>query len=246
MTNEISDSATLIGEVTIGTGNFIGPGAVIIGPIAIGNNNYFGPHCVVGTPPQDTIINSIEHEKTTLGLRTGKNRIKIGNNNIIREFVTVHQGLTSITEIENHCYLMSYVHIAHDCKISSNVKIANNVQMGGYSTILQEAYVGLSAVLHQFTIIGAFAMIGMASVVTRNIPPLGLVVGSPARVIKINQKALEKTGLNDFEWVDDYLKSPSLSNIHPKLQIYFQNYLDITSSRSKERKAITIYRKTLS
>lgn len=246
MPNEISDSATLIGEVTIGTGNFIGPGAVIIGPIVIGNDNYFGPHCVIGTPPQDTIIDRVEHKKTTLGLSTDKNRIKIGNNNVIREFVTIHQGLTSITEIENNCYLMAYVHIAHDCKISSNVKIANNVQMGGYSTILEEAYLGLSAVLHQFTIVGAFAMIGMASVITRNIPPAGLAVGSPARVIKINQKALEKAGLNDFEWAENYLKLPVLSNIHPKLQIYFQNYLDITSSRSEERKAVTIYRENLS
>jgi acyl-[acyl carrier protein]--UDP-N-acetylglucosamine O-acyltransferase len=118
--------------------------------------------------------------------------------------------------------------------------------MGGYSTILEGAYIGLSAVLHQFTIIGAFAMIGMASVITRNVPPLGLAVGSPARVIKINQKALEKAGLNEFEWVNDYLKLPALSNIHPKLQIYFQNYLDITSSSSEVRKAVTIYRENFS
>lgn len=246
MTNEIADSAILLGEIKIGTGNFIGPGAVIIGPISIGDNNYFGPHCVIGTPPQDTILNTTEHKNATLGSRAGENRIQIGNNNVIREFVTIHQGLTSLTEIENHCFLMSYVHIAHDCKISNNVKIANNVQMGGYSTILEGAYIGLSAVLHQFTVIGAFAMIGMASVISRNIFPAGLAVGSPARVIKINQIALENTGLSDFEWVNDYLKNPSLANIHPKLQRYFQDYLDIISTRNIERNEVTIYRKNLS
>ena len=87
-------------------------------------------------------------------------------------------------------------------------------------------------------------MIGMASVVTRNIPPASLAVGSPARVMKINQIALENFGLNNFEWAKDYLKNPSLTSIHPELQKYFQNYLETTSSRSAERKEVTIYRKT--
>ena len=141
---------------------------------------------------------------------------------------------------------MSYVHIAHDCKISSNTKIANNVQMGGYSTILDGAYIGLSAVLHQFTVIGAFAMIGMGSVISKNIPPGSLAVGSPARVIKINKVALVNAGLNNFEWVPDYLENPSLAKIHPELYKHFQNYLEVTSARREEKKEIEIYRKKFS
>lgn len=243
MDNEISDSALLIGDITIGEGNYIAPGAIIIGPISIGHNNFFGPNCVIGTPPQDDILDSTEHKIITLGSRVGESRIQIGSNNIIREFVTVHQGLTSRTEIGDDCYLMSYAHIAHDCKIHDGVKIANNVQMGGYSTIFEGTYLGLSVVLHQFSVIGAHAMIGMGSLVTRNIPPASLATGSPARVLKVNQIALEKMGLNDFEWVSAYIKMPTLENIHPYLHSSFESYQTVLTKKIEDRKKVTIFRK---
>ena len=244
MKNNISDSALLVGEITMGEGNYFGPGSLIIGPISIGNNNFFGPNCVIGTPPQDDILNANEHKDITCGKRVGGNRIQIGSNNIIREFVTVHQGLTSRTEIGDHCYLMSYAHIAHDCKIHNKVKIANNVQMGGYSTVFEGTYLGLSAVLHQFSVIGAHAMIGMGSLVTRNIPPASLATGSPARIVKVNQVALEKIGMIDFDWTVDYIKLPTLEHIHPSLQTTFESYHAVLAEKIEERKQITNFRKS--
>jgi len=245
MQNEISSYAHLIGEIQIGKGNYISPGAVIIGPITIGDNNYFGPNAVIGNAPQDDLISINEHKSATLGFRTPSTRLVIGNNNVVREFVTIHQGLTSITEIGNHGYFMAYSHIAHDCKIGNHVKIANNVQMGGYSAVLEGAYLGLSAVVHQFTVIGAYSMIGMGSVVTRNIPPGYLVVGSPARALKINQIALKKLGIDVFDWTPNYIKSPTLENVHPMLLKHFEDYIDFVALKNEEEQRVKIFRNNI-
>lgn len=233
--NQISEFAHILGDVKIGAGNFVSPGAVIIGPVTIGNNNYFGPNCVVGTPPQDDKINVESHKTSSLGNLGDFFEVQIGDNNTIREFVTVHKGITSPTRIGNNCYLMSYAHIAHDCNIYDNVKIANNVQMGGYTSILSGAYIGLSAVLHQFSVIGHYSMIGMGSTTTRNIPPTGLAIGSPSRVMKVNKTALLKLGIPEFDWATKFIENPSSETIHPSLMKEYFEYLQVVDTRSSQR-----------
>jgi carbonic anhydrase/acetyltransferase-like protein (isoleucine patch superfamily) len=122
------------------------------------------------------------------------------------------------------------------------VKITNNVQMGGYSTIMKGSYIGLSAVLHQFTVIGAYSIVGMGSILNRNIPPAVLAIGSPARFLKINKTGVEKTGLDEFEWSAEYLESPSETTIHPKLRDEYVEYLGVCKERMRERKEITLFR----
>lgn len=240
--NEIAASAHFIGDIVIGVGNFIGPGATIIGPITIGNNNYFGPNCVVGTPPQDDLFDFQNHCNATIGNRSPQYGIEIGNNNVVREFVTIHQGLTTKTIIKNNCYLMSYSHIAHDCYIDEKVKIANNVQMGGYTTILHDSYIGLSAVLHQFTTIGSFVMVGMGAVVPKNIPPALLALGAPARILKINNVAMQKIGISEASWESTYTKSPTYSNIHIFLQEDFKQFEEIVANKHQQRKDVSAIR----
>jgi UDP-N-acetylglucosamine acyltransferase len=242
--NNIAASARLIGDVVLGVGNFISEGAIIIGPIMIGNNNYFGPNCVVGTPPQDDVFSTQEHCDATMGGRSHQNGIEIGNNNVIREFVTIHQGLTSKTIIKSDCYLMSYAHIAHDCYIDEKVKIANNVQMGGYTTIFHDSYIGLSAVLHQFSTVGSFVMIGMGSVVSKNVPPAVLIVGAPARVIKTNRVAIQKIGISDSAWEADYLRAPSADNIDGKMVSDYIEYEQTISLKKLQREEVTKFRET--
>lgn len=245
MRNQISKSTQFIGEVSIGEGNFFSPGVVVIGPIIIGNNNFFAPNVVIGTPPQDDKL-SLELNKTfSKGLRSDGPWITIGDNNVFREFVTVHQGFTSQTIIGSNCYFMAYSHIAHDCVIEDHVKIANNVQMGGYTTIMSQSYIGLSVTMHQFTVIGALSMIGMGSVLSKNFPPAGLVVGAPARLLKVNQIALDKFEIGDFAWVDEYLKSPSETTIHPQLVSYFMNYKECVFNRLNQRNEVSKLRETL-
>jgi UDP-N-acetylglucosamine acyltransferase len=240
--NDISESAQIIGDVFIGSGNFIGPGAVIIGPITIGDNNYFGANCVIGTPPQDEILSPEEHRDSSIGARNRAHRIEIGNRNVIREFVTIHQGLTTRTVISNNCYLMAYSHIAHDCFIDENVKIANSVQLGGYTTILRNSYIGLSAVIHQFTTIGAFTMIGMGSVVVKNVPPCVISFGNPSKSSSANQISLQKNGITDFDWSVEYLISPNIQDIHPSLREDFRIYENSIIQKLKLREEVTRFR----
>lgn len=242
MKNEISDSAHIIGDVKMGSGNFVANGATIIGPISIGDNNFFGPNCVVGTPPQDDLFDLASHKLAAVGQSSEYFGIEIGSRNIIREFVTIHKGLTSPTTIKHDCYIMSYAHIAHDCCISSHVKIANNVQMGGYTTILDGAYLGLSSIIHQFSVIGHHSMVGMGSTVNRNIPPAGLAVGSPARILKINEIALRKLGITEFNWDQLYISDPSIESIHTDLVTIFEEFLMVKSDRASQRKDITQWR----
>ena len=240
--NRISESAQLIGDVKIGFGNFISPGATIVGPISIGNDNYFGPNCVVGAPPQDDVFDIKDHCSASLGKRDSEHEVIIGNRNVIREFVTIHQGLTSKTIIRDNCYLMAYSHVAHDCYIDENVKIANNVQMGGYTTIFRNSYIGLSAVLHQFTTIGAFVMIGMGSVVSKNIPPGVLALGAPARIMKINRIALDRHEITESDWETEYLKSSTFENVHENLQADFKQFEIAKEKKVTQREEVSVFR----
>lgn len=243
--NSISKNASLIGDVQFGKNNFVSPGALIFGPIRIGDNNFFGPNCIIGAPPQDEILTKNEHISSFEGLRLEENALRVGSGNTFREFSTVHQGLTSATVIKDNCYVMSYAHIAHDCLIDSNVKIANSVQMGGYTTILNNSYVGLSATIHQFTVIGPFAMVGMGSVLNKNVIPAGLVVGSPAKLIKVNEKGMDNLGILEKDWIHNYLLEPNSLTIHPRLKLEYEQFEAHSNHRMKERAEISAFRSNL-
>lgn len=194
--NKIESSAVILGDVTFGSGNYIGHNSLLIGPLKLGNDNYIGNMVTIGTSAQDDILTPFEHNPEVLSNLD----MSIGDRNTIREYVTIHRGLTTKTVVGNDNYLMAYAHIAHDCVIQNRVKIANAVQMGGFSTIQDDAYLGLSAVLHQFTVIGAACMIGMNSTVTSATRPGSTYAGTPARFMKPNTKGLSKYGLNNTDW----------------------------------------------
>lgn len=196
-------------------------------------------------PPQDDVFEIQDHISATLGYRSSEHGIQIGNRNVIREFATVHQGLTSKTIIRDDCYLMAYSHIAHDCYIDNEVKIANNVQMGGYTTILHNSYIGLSAVLHRFTAIGAFVMIGMGSVVSKNLPPAVLALGAPSRIMKVNKIALDKSGIPEGEWENVYLKSPTFENIHENLKDDYLKFQGTVKNKIIQREEVSVFRAKL-
>lgn len=233
--NVFEPGALIIGEVNMGTGNYFGPGCVIYGPIIIGNNNFFGPYCIVGAPPQDEVISLNSHVDISFGESSSVGSIKIGNNNVIREFVTIHRGEISETEIEDDVYLMAYTHIAHDCRIQSKVKITNAVQLGGFTTICFGANIGLSTTVHQWSVVGAYAMIGMNSTVTRNIPPGCLALGSPARVVKPNEFSLRKIGITEYDWWANYQVSLSHADVPDILNKHVESYEQEIIFRSEQK-----------
>ena len=139
------------------------------GNTKIGKGTRIFPFASIGTQPQDLKYNN------------EKNSTLIGENNIIREYVTINPGTEgggSQTIIGNNCLFMISSHIAHDCKIGNNVIIANNVPLGGHVTIEDSVVIGGNSAVQQFTRIGRLAMIGGMTGVLKDVIPFGLSVGN--------------------------------------------------------------------
>lgn len=146
---------------------------------------------VIGADPQDLKFNN---EYTTC---------EIGENTIIREFVTISRGTTARhkTTVGNDCFIMAYVHIAHDCIIGNHVILSNVVNMGGHVAIGDWAIVGGLVGIHQFVNVGEHSFIAFNSRVTQDIPPYILAGGSP-----INYKGLNIIGLKRRGFTEEQLK----------------------------------------
>lgn len=156
-------------NVEIGENTIIHSHVSITGNTIIGKENKFYPFASIGNDPQDLKFNG-EDTKLT-----------IGNNNTIREYVTINPGTISggsKTIIGNNCLLMISSHIAHDCMIGSNVIIANNVPIGGHAIIDDKVIIGGNSAVQQFTRIGKMAMIGGMTGVLHDVIPYGLSTGN--------------------------------------------------------------------
>jgi UDP-N-acetylglucosamine acyltransferase len=206
MTKEIHSTAVIHpkaeidGDVSIGPFSIIGEGVhikkgtklvsnvIIEGESEIGENCIIYPFTSIGLPPQD------------VKYKGQKTRVKIGNNNIIREYITIHKasvGGDGITTIGNNNFLMAYVHIAHDCKIGNSVTMANVATLGGHVLIEDYAYIGGLVAIHQFTRIGAYTMVGGFSGVNQDIPPYTMSSGAPAKLFGLNSIGLKRRGFPD-------------------------------------------------
>ena len=141
----------------------------IEGNTKIGKGTRIFPFSCIGTQPQD------------LKFKGEKNYLVIGENNLIREYVTINPGTEgggSKTVIGNNCLFMISSHVAHDCKIGNNVIIANNVPLGGHVTIEDSVVIGGNSAVQQFTRIGRLAMIGGMTGVLKDVIPFGLSIGN--------------------------------------------------------------------
>ena len=175
-------SKTKIPEnVKIGPFCYVGPDVIlnenvelvsnvhIEGNTNIGKGTRIFPFASIGTQPQD------------LKFKNEKNSLDIGENNLIREYVTINPGTEgggSKTVIGNNCLFMISSHVAHDCKIGNNVIIANNVPLGGHAIIEDNVIIGGNSAVQQFTRIGKMAMIGGMTGVLHDVIPYGLSTGN--------------------------------------------------------------------
>lgn len=189
--NRIHPTA-IIGEgVTLGSDNVIGPYAVLLGPSVIGDGNWIGPHALVGAPGE---VRGSNHGAAWDGDYVGTG-IVIGDKNVLREYVTVHQGHYDQTVIGSDCFIMNRTEISHDSQVGDRVTIAPQVTLGGHAQIGSGANLGIGAVLHQYRVVGPGAMVGMGSVVTHNVPPFSKAYGNPCRVAGANLIGLERSGV---------------------------------------------------
>ncbi len=177
----IDKKAKISKNVKIGPFCFIGPNVELAenvelvsnvhieGNTKIGKGTRIFPFACIGTQPQD------------LKFKGEKNYLVIGENNLIREYVTINPGTEGgglKTIIGNNCLFMISTHIAHDCKIGNNVIIANNVPLGGHVTIEDSVVIGGNSAVQQFTRIGRLAMIGGMTGVLKDVIPFGLSIGN--------------------------------------------------------------------
>lgn len=180
---EVGPFSVIGPNVQIGKGTWIGPHAVVKGYTRIGENNRIFQFASVGEDPQDKKYSG---EVTWL---------EIGDNNVIRECVTINRGTAQdrgITRIGNNNLLMAYTHVAHDCLLGDHNILANAASLGGHVTIDDHAILGGFTIVHQFCRIGAHSFCGMGSSIAQDVPPYVLVAGRPSQPHGINSEGLRR------------------------------------------------------
>ena len=179
---------TIIGEgVKIGAKTKIGSHVVIEGITEIGTENQIFTGAVIGSIPQD------------LKYQGERSLVKIGNNNDIREYVTINRGTgeNEATVVGNNNLIMAYVHLAHNCILEDEIIMSNNVTLAGHVIIESQAIISGVLGIHQFVHIGSMAMVGGMSRINRDVPPFMLVEGNPAKVRSLNLVGLKRRGLSN-------------------------------------------------
>ncbi len=173
-------------DVRIGANTVLMANVYVADHVYIGANNKVYPGVVIGLEPQDK---SFKGEVSY---------VRIGDDNVIREYVTIHRatGEGNVTFIGNRNYIMAYSHIAHNCEVGNDVIIANYTGLSGYVKVFDYAVLGGMVGIHQFVRIGSYVMVGAYSKVTQDVAPFLLVFGNPAKIYGINVKGLERHGFS--------------------------------------------------
>jgi len=198
--NAIIDPSAKIGNnVTVGPWTTIGP------DVEIGDNCNIASHVVVKGPTIMGSGNSI-FQFSTIGDGTPDLKYKgeptkliIGDNNVIREGVTLHRGTIQDqgeTVIGNNNLLMAYAHVGHDCVIGDNAILVNNASISGHVYVGDWAILSGYALVHQFVHIGAHCFVGPAAFVYHDIPAFVTAFGSPAEPRTINREGLKRRGFD--------------------------------------------------
>ena len=177
-------------NVKINEGSEIQSHVSIMGNTIIGKNNKIYPFSSIGNDPQDL---KFEGEET---------KLMIGDNNKIREYVTINLGTKGgggLTKIGNNCLFMVSSHIAHDCVVGNNVILANNVPLGGHAAIEDNVIIGGNSAVQQFTRVGRSAMIGGMCGVVRDIIPYGIAHGNRSILQGLNIIGLRRKNIPNKE-----------------------------------------------
>lgn len=208
---EIGPYSIIGADVEIGDGTVIGPHVVVKGPTTLGKNNRIFQFSSVGEDCQD---------KKYAGEPT---RLVIGDNNIIRECVTIHRGTVQdqgLTQIGDDNLLMAYVHVAHDCMVGDHVILANNTTLAGHVHVGDWAILGGFTGVHQFCHIGAHAFTAVNSVVVQDVPPYVMAQGHNAVPRTINSEGLKRRGFT----------SEQILNIKRAFKLLYRQGLTVTEA----------------
>ena len=180
----ISSLAYVSPKAQIGKNVTIDAFAYIDDNVILGDNCHVFPHAVIGCVPQD------------LKFKGEETWTVIGDNCVLREFVTVHRGTASKgkTVIGNNNLIMAYCHVAHDCLLHDNIIMSNATQLAGEVEVDDFAIIGGGSLVHQFTHIGSHVMIQGGSRINKDIPPYAIIAREPIAFCGINSVGLNRRG----------------------------------------------------
>ena len=174
-------------HVRIGRGTRLENSVTLMGHVTLGCHNHIYPGAVIGGEPQD------------LSYRGSDTRVEMGDNNIIREGVTINRGTEKeegVTSLGNNNFLMASSHVAHDCRLGNHIILCNGTMLGGHVQIHDHASLSGGAGVHHFATIGSFAFISGLSRILHDVPPFMLVDGHPSRPRCINVVALKRNNFS--------------------------------------------------
>ena len=214
----VDPAAKLGADVEIGPFSIVGPHAtigektivqshvVIEGEVAIGSGNFIGHGAIIGAPPQDV---SFSPERKT--------KVEIGNDNVIREYCTIHRGSPegSATKIGDKNFLMAGAHIGHNCVIGNNVVIANNCLLAGHVRVDDGAFLGGGSTFHQHMHVGRLVMVQGSSAFGKDLPPF-VIAAERNSIFGVNVVGLRRAGFSqkDREEIKAAFKLVYLSGLN--------------------------------
>ena len=226
----ISPLAYVSPKAQIGKNVTIDAFAYIDDNVILGDNCHVFPHAVIGCVPQDLKF----HGEETWTV--------IGENCVLREFVTIHRGTASKgkTVVGNNNLIMAYCHVAHDCILHDNIIMSNATQLAGEVEVDDFAIIGGGTLVHQFTHIGGHCMIQGGSKVNKDIPPYAIIAREPIAFCGINSVGLNRRGFTPEQ----------IHTIQEVYRLLYQNgmnttqaldYIEATMPKSAERDGIVAF-----
>lgn len=226
----ISPLAYVSPKAQIGKNVTIDAFAYIDDNVILGDNCHVFPHAVIGCVPQD------------LKFRGEETWTVIGDNCVLREFVTIHRGTASKgkTVVGNNNLIMAYCHVAHDCILHDNIIMSNATQLAGEVEVDDFAIIGGGTLVHQFTHIGGHCMIQGGSKINKDIPPFAIIAREPITFCGINSVGLNRRGFTPEQ----------IHTIQEVYRLLYQNGMNTTQAleaieatipQSAERDAIVAF-----
>jgi UDP-N-acetylglucosamine acyltransferase len=173
-------------QVAIGERTIVQSHVVMEGEVAIGTGNSIGHGVIIGALPQDL---SFSPERKT--------KVEIGNDNVIREYCTIHRGSPegSVTKIGDKNFLMAGAHLGHNCEIGNNVIIANNCLLAGHVRVDDAAFLGGGSTFHQHMHVGRLVMVQGSSAFGKDLPPF-VIAAERNSVFGVNMIGLRRAGFS--------------------------------------------------
>lgn len=176
--------ASVEADVELGDHCTVASGAVVKAGVKAGSHNEFCEHCVIGGAPQHA------------GRPKHIGRVVIGDQNVFREYVTIHRALKpdTATTVGNGNYVMASGHFGHDSTVGNHAIFANGAMLGGHVSVSDRAFVSGAVAVHQFCRVGRLAMVGGHARVVQDVPPFMLLDGQSGCIVGLNIVGLRRSG----------------------------------------------------